>query len=230
MNDGQELENEEDGTYFEGDDGLGNYSDGVKRTLTDEQIAMFRHSEIYSLIRKKQIQDEARDADESIQSEPLNVGPISDGPTKIRQELDSDPGENNDEDEYLKFLVEEGKQMEVDRKQMEAEHKTKKRKFGQVNGSKPQDRAPTHRRIARELDDAITSHDILNYDDDDADTRDPPEKPLHDGEDNRFKSKVLISEASKRVLTALVTGSPHAPPKGRKIWWPTIGKPAEIVP
>lgn len=31
------------------DDGLGYYEDGVKRTLTDEQIAMFRHSEIERL-------------------------------------------------------------------------------------------------------------------------------------------------------------------------------------
>jgi hypothetical protein len=36
----------------EGDD-LGYYKDGVKRTLTDEQIAMFRHSEIQRLLKKK---------------------------------------------------------------------------------------------------------------------------------------------------------------------------------
>ncbi|KAF3348634.1 Major facilitator superfamily domain-containing protein 1 [Verticillium dahliae VDG2] len=34
------------------DDGLGYYDDGVKRTLTDEQIAMFRHSELEALRRK----------------------------------------------------------------------------------------------------------------------------------------------------------------------------------
>lgn len=42
--------------YFEEDedeDGLGYYSDGVKRTLTDEQIAIFRHSEIENLRREK---------------------------------------------------------------------------------------------------------------------------------------------------------------------------------
>jgi len=33
------------------DDGLGYYPDGVKRTLTDEQIAMFRHSELHALER-----------------------------------------------------------------------------------------------------------------------------------------------------------------------------------
>ncbi|KAI0405907.1 hypothetical protein F4802DRAFT_596871 [Xylaria palmicola] len=33
------------------DDGLGYYPDGVKRTLTDEQIAIFRHSELEALRR-----------------------------------------------------------------------------------------------------------------------------------------------------------------------------------
>lgn len=37
---------------LEDDDGLGYYPDGQKRTLTDEQIAMFRFSEIQELLRK----------------------------------------------------------------------------------------------------------------------------------------------------------------------------------
>jgi hypothetical protein len=40
--------------YEEEDDGLGYYPDGVKRTLTDEQIAIFRHSELEALCRAKQ--------------------------------------------------------------------------------------------------------------------------------------------------------------------------------
>lgn len=41
--------------YYEDeeDDGLGYYPDGVKRTLTDEQIAMFRHSELQTLQRAR---------------------------------------------------------------------------------------------------------------------------------------------------------------------------------
>jgi hypothetical protein len=39
------------------DDGLGYYEDGVKRTLTDEQIAMFRHSELEALRRAQESQD-----------------------------------------------------------------------------------------------------------------------------------------------------------------------------
>ncbi|KAL5361716.1 hypothetical protein BJX96DRAFT_176492 [Aspergillus floccosus] len=45
--------------YVEGDDDLGYYPDGVKRTLTDEQIEIFRHSEIHALLREKQLEEEA---------------------------------------------------------------------------------------------------------------------------------------------------------------------------
>ena len=38
---------------YENDDGLGYYPDGVKRTLTDDQIAIFRHSEIEALRRAR---------------------------------------------------------------------------------------------------------------------------------------------------------------------------------
>ena len=42
------------------DEDLGYYPDGVKRTLTDEQIRIFRHSEIHSLLRARQLeQDDA---------------------------------------------------------------------------------------------------------------------------------------------------------------------------
>ncbi|KAH0562106.1 hypothetical protein GP486_003198 [Trichoglossum hirsutum] len=39
--------------YDDEDDGLGYYPDGVKRTLTDAQIAIFRWSEVQSLLRAK---------------------------------------------------------------------------------------------------------------------------------------------------------------------------------
>ncbi|CAA9957717.1 DUF3807 domain containing protein [Pyrenophora teres f. maculata] len=44
--------------YDEADDGLGYYPDGTKRTLTDEQIAMFRHSEIQAILRKRRLRKE----------------------------------------------------------------------------------------------------------------------------------------------------------------------------
>ncbi|KAK4565593.1 hypothetical protein LTR86_004210 [Recurvomyces mirabilis] len=49
-------------------DNLGHYADGTRRTLTDEQIALFRHSEIEQLLRERRLRreeedDQARDTD-----------------------------------------------------------------------------------------------------------------------------------------------------------------------
>ncbi|KAF7938908.1 uncharacterized protein EAE98_001245 [Botrytis deweyae] len=52
------------------DDGLGYYPDGVKRTLTDEQIAIFRHSEIQAILRKRRHATESNEtSNEQPQSE-----------------------------------------------------------------------------------------------------------------------------------------------------------------
>lgn len=52
------------------DDGLGYYEDGVKRTLTDEQIKIFRHSEIHALLRERQKQRERNGEENPKPSEP----------------------------------------------------------------------------------------------------------------------------------------------------------------
>ncbi|OBT69905.1 hypothetical protein VE03_00595 [Pseudogymnoascus sp. 23342-1-I1] len=49
-----------EGLAEEESDNLGYYEDGVKRTLTDEQIAMFHHTEIETLLREKRRSDEAK--------------------------------------------------------------------------------------------------------------------------------------------------------------------------
>lgn len=66
------VESEPAGEYYEEEEGgLGYYDDGTPRTLTDEQIAMFRHSEIQAIIRKRRQQrdnaegSEEREAEES---------------------------------------------------------------------------------------------------------------------------------------------------------------------
>lgn len=40
------------------DDWLGSYPDGTPRTLTDEEIAIFRHSEIQALVRERRLAKE----------------------------------------------------------------------------------------------------------------------------------------------------------------------------
>ncbi|EXJ86980.1 hypothetical protein A1O3_03937 [Capronia epimyces CBS 606.96] len=48
----------------DGGDGLGYYEDGAKRTLTDEQIEMFRHSEIQRLLNERRVTREKEKKEE----------------------------------------------------------------------------------------------------------------------------------------------------------------------
>ncbi|OQD73795.1 hypothetical protein PENDEC_c013G02641 [Penicillium decumbens] len=49
---------QEDNHVYDAEDDLGYYPDGVKRTLTDEQIRIFRHSEIHALLRARQLEED----------------------------------------------------------------------------------------------------------------------------------------------------------------------------
>lgn len=78
------TEDDEEYYYYEeeeeDDDGLGYYPDGVKRTLTDEQIAMFRHSELQALERARERNPRRRNS-----SSPLPLG-----------KSEPEPGESED--------------------------------------------------------------------------------------------------------------------------------------
>ncbi|KAL2862055.1 hypothetical protein BJX68DRAFT_260851 [Aspergillus pseudodeflectus] len=51
------------------EDGLGYYPDGVKRTLTDEQIRIFRHSEIHAILRERQIKQENEEYEKRVSAQ-----------------------------------------------------------------------------------------------------------------------------------------------------------------
>lgn len=61
----------------EEDDGLGYYEDGVKRTLTDEQIAIFRHSELRELRRQQEKQAESKAPELSQDASANGIGTAS---------------------------------------------------------------------------------------------------------------------------------------------------------
>ncbi|RFU23808.1 hypothetical protein B7463_g12530, partial [Scytalidium lignicola] len=67
------------------DDGFGYYEDGVQRTLTDEQITMFRHSEIQTILRERRHKKEAE----------VDSGLISSADDR---EVDIEDGEVEDEE------------------------------------------------------------------------------------------------------------------------------------
>jgi hypothetical protein len=56
----------------EEEEDLGYYEDGVKRTLSDEQVKIFRHSEIHSLLRERQ---RLREEQEEEEYEAMDVLP-----------------------------------------------------------------------------------------------------------------------------------------------------------
>ncbi|KAJ5218164.1 uncharacterized protein N7498_000263 [Penicillium cinerascens] len=75
----------EDNYNYDAEEDLGYYPDGVKRTLTDEQIRIFRHSEIHALLRARQLEEDdaeyeaRRQVAEKDESEAEN-GPEDDAP------------------------------------------------------------------------------------------------------------------------------------------------------
>ncbi|KAL4738961.1 hypothetical protein BDV11DRAFT_205475 [Aspergillus similis] len=71
------------------DDDLGYYPDGVKRTLTDEQIRIFRHSEIHSLLRERQIKQENEEYER-------RLGGKTEPQPQAKAQVHASPGENRD--------------------------------------------------------------------------------------------------------------------------------------
>lgn len=68
---------------------MGYYPDGVKRTLTDQQIEIFRHSEIQSLSRERKLKEQARleEMGEDIQDDAENSDfGAEDGKAPLAQE------------------------------------------------------------------------------------------------------------------------------------------------
>ena len=73
------VEDGVDPEYVEEDE-LGYYPDGIKRTLTDEQIAIFRHSEFESLRREQRYAQESIDTqDESATPSATSILDVEEG-------------------------------------------------------------------------------------------------------------------------------------------------------
>jgi hypothetical protein len=83
------------------DDGLGYYPDGVKRTLTDQQIEIFRHSEIQRLLRGRRLNKEARLQEVDDESTEHSPDAISAAKTACEQQRHENP-------QYLGKRVQQG--------------------------------------------------------------------------------------------------------------------------
>ena len=130
-------------------DGLGYYPDGAKRTLTDEHIAMFRHSEIYNFVRARQVRKENLEAEGHLKHETPE-GNINSAPVRSMRET-SDKGSGVRERKH----VSQRKQY-----QSAGPSPSKRRKINQYQ-SRQGDVQP--RRYVRELDDVVNKEEELDY-------------------------------------------------------------------
>ena len=198
----------------EEDDGLGYYPDGVKRTLTDDQVAMFRHSEIYAILRERLVRKENADADQDeVHSSSSKSTPAAaaEGRAELKEGIE---GDSDDEEEYARFL-------EMEQKEMQAEAaRRNKRKRSIADGNDERERPPTMRRIAREMDEATADDTVLDYGEEDAPDGTASSRPQ---DLDKMNGRKKVSYEDESIETATAEQQPAR--EGRKIWWPTIGAP-----
>ena len=196
-------------------DELGYYPDGVKRTLTDDQIAMFRHSEIYSILRERQIRKECSEAD----GVELSEGRFSDD-EEVRGSMPPDQNgkisfsTNTDSHatQFKKIAQNDGKDLNRGRP-----GKNKRPRYS-ADFRDRQSQGHTFRRTARELDSVMADHQILDYGDEPSDAA----KEYTAAQDSTSMVSSSSSVPAEHVSSATdITESLTV--NGRKIWWPTIG-------
>ncbi|KAI4200052.1 MAG: hypothetical protein LQ350_004190 [Teloschistes chrysophthalmus] len=191
---------EESGQGQEQEADLGYYPDGVKRTLTDEQIAMFRHSEISRLLRQRQLQKENAMVDEEASDPSATMRlPSGSSPQQVESSGIENPG--------LAASVEaKGTTIQA----------SKKRQIDHDGRKRGRDTAPpTSRRQARELDDVTGSIDVLDYGED---SYIKPAKRAVAG-----RTQVSYAELDEVDTSTTIPEMSPRRAEGRKIWWPAIG-------
>lgn len=184
------------------DDDLGYYPDGVKRTLTDDQIAMFRHSEIYSILRERQVRKENMEAEGGEESESIDSQPEHLVKATASSDEEGEVRSDGEVKDALSTIPETASQHAEDRK---ARRKRKLVDTGTGYGYGRKYASRSARGFVRELDSATAQDQVLDY----------GEEPLTvDGakEDEVAAIQVVGQERE----------SPARPSEGKKIWWPII--------
>ncbi|KAL9038264.1 MAG: hypothetical protein Q9214_005350 [Letrouitia sp. 1 TL-2023] len=176
----------------EDEDDLGYYPDGVKRTLTDDQIAMFRHSEIYALLRERQLKREKEKANADGSQSNL----VSDSTDFVISILVT----------TIFTLLSPFSDFMMQERSNESREKRDSRTL-------------TARRLARELDDAVTETGDLDYGEDTATSLNTRNQPI----DNIYGRKQVCYDDVYDDPSPSKCSVPSKPVEGKKIWWPTIG-------
>ncbi|GAB7341766.1 hypothetical protein MBLNU457_g0098t1 [Dothideomycetes sp. NU457] len=159
---------------------LGTYPDGTARTLTNEQIAMFRHSEIQTLLRERRRAREAAESDGEYTPVPVsstNGDESTSAAPSTRRDVEvaqtSSPGEgppsvtpeivlDNPQAKRKTHRGKKQKKKNRDRQWVQQNNAAQKRKWDEYiddeDGS-----THTHRRRARELDEQMDESVELAY-------------------------------------------------------------------
>lgn len=188
----------QDTTFEEGDD-LGYYPDGTKRTLTDEQIAMFRHSEIYSILRERQVRQENEEADGDDQLDHLASSATAPLEGASPHEIEI---QKNHEGAHVPQL---GGSLVESQTTYHTSLASFKRKRNPEDTGDISGKAST-RRLVRELDSVTAEDQVLDYGDEPA--KEPSSAYGHPG-----------------IASADDVADHHgksAPVLGKKVWWPII--------
>jgi hypothetical protein len=183
-----------------GDDGLGYYSDDVKRTLTDDQIAMFRHSEIQVLLRERRRRRENSEDETSYDTPSGSIQPVG----------DISPPVTADDTVRQRSASTSGSQ---------GLGKRKWQRFIESSETNPEHL--THRRIARELDEQKASAIDLAYGDEEESTNstavEKRPEAISNAQDRR--KGVAYDGVNNSAPTQPLSGSSQ----NLKFIWPTLG-------
>ena len=178
----------------EEDDGLGYYADGVKCTLTAEQVAIFRHSEIQQILRTRRLRLEngtSESEDESTATATVSKVNAADSPAFS----------NIQQSDTTKRPFDENKRKWDD----------------YIDQSEKNPEALTHRRLARELDELKAESMELAYGDEDL-----PSSSSNRSQPRRNGRK-LISYDGVNEEPVYPQGPTTAKPQKKAFQWPTLG-------
>ncbi|KAI9811356.1 MAG: hypothetical protein M1827_005516 [Pycnora praestabilis] len=210
------------------DDGLGYYPDGRKRTLTDEQIAIFRHSEIQALLREQRHARENKEPSEDGECDPglaeaeAELGEVLEDSEETTVPKDDDGEQTglveDDEQEYEEFLRKEQAELQSSR--------SKKRKRKGAKATKSTESEKTERRMAREEDDFKEEAGGLDYGDDTVlEEASAKQKALNDQMHRSQGRRMVMYDDEDEENGAAPTMEPTqdiAPEAKRVFLWPKI--------
>ncbi|CAK1363225.1 hypothetical protein CB0940_04669 [Cercospora beticola] len=168
--------------YEEPDDELGYYDDGVKRTLTDEQIAVFRRTELWQMKRAQELQQqEEREAKAAIaEQDGRAASPVSDV-SSLEDELlafataqrkDSRPAlappspkqrQHSQSGRSEATSSSTGSRKRKRTRDVPYDQRHKRKWEGYINNKDPIEGSVTHRRLAREMDDQQNETIEMDY-------------------------------------------------------------------